>query len=217
MCLKKALEILEFVVVLPALVIVATLAILAGAALGVYDRLKCRSAAYVVLFLAFAALSGCTMFPQATNYYPRTLDPSEVQIVGAYEDIMVARINATLGGAGLACTGSMHPFFGCQNTLLLEKLGPETPVHVGDIVRYEEGDKAFFHQVVAIQDTRNLSLQDRIRLFLFLGFQDIDGTCYIMKGFNVASPDPWCVDREQMTHRAVGVLFTTNSSEVDWE
>ena len=134
------------------------------------------------------ALSGYTDF-LGVRYYPAFLGPNDVEIE-THQDYTVIKYNKKLNQRGVQCTGSMHPFIGCGNTVLTESLGPQDELHVGDIVVYASNGIEIGHQIVGKNENED---------------------CYYLKGSNLIMQDSECVKRGQILERVVLVLPTNES------
>ena len=131
------------------------------------------------------ALSGYADF-MGVKYYPKYLNSSEFALETRGNKTTIT-FDRALTKRSVLCTGSMHPFIGCGNTVLTEDLGPGDVLNVGDIVVYHNGDVDIGHQIVGKNEGDD---------------------CYYIKGSNVLLQDPLCVKRDQIFARIVVVIPT---------
>ncbi|MCI0559285.1 MAG: hypothetical protein MN733_12385 [Nitrososphaera sp.] len=122
------------------------------------------------------------------NYYPKILNQSEVSITYDGPDTVI-HVKRHLLNISVACTGSMEPAMGCENTYLIEPLMPEDYIGIGDIIAYDRHDGHYLMHQITEKDEKN--------------------NCYYFKGINNIFGDrEGCIMREDLKYRVIVVLPT---------
>jgi hypothetical protein len=147
-----------------------------------------RKFAYILLFLGLLFLPSCSKFNQPEeNINPAAKsDYSKATVMADAENWRkIDPIKRHV--AVIADTGSMLRVFDSRSIALIETIGPNDSLNIGDIIAYSNPAVAstlISHRLI-----------------------EIDGDTLVFKGDNNQFPDP-LVQRSAVRSRIVGILYT---------